>query len=198
MRFRWLVGMVLVGGGVIAVSWGVFDVVQIGECGGEDTPACPPEAIAPIGALVVGLMAAISGAVLSRSGRLLTALFGLILATGALAVYLSLNGPGAEPGVDAGPLGQTIPALFGAFGALILLIAAKPKPPVWQTGGAAAIGAAATTATGVTPVATRAAAAAAAEAAEAAATKPHLLQCGVWPTPSLLRPRTRSAKPSRA
>lgn len=134
MRFRWFVGMAMVGGGVIAASWGAFDIVQIGECGGEGTPPCPPEALAPIGALVVGLFGAILGAIFSRSGRLLTALFGLILTTGALAVYLSLNGPGAEPGVDAGPLGQTIPAMLGAIGAAILLLAAKPKPPVWTVG----------------------------------------------------------------
>lgn len=137
MKFRWLVGMAMVGGGVIAASWGMFDVIQIGECGGEGTPPCPPEAIAPIGALVVGLFAAITGAVFSRSGRLLTALFGLILSTGALAVYLSLNGPGAEPGVDAGPLGQTLPAMLGFLGVAILLVAAKPKPPRWtvRSGG---------------------------------------------------------------
>ncbi len=136
MRFRWLVGMVMVGFGVIAASWGLFDVIQIGECGGDDgAPPCPPEALPSIAALVVGLGSAILGAVFARSGRLLVALFGLLLATGSLAVYLSLFGPNAEVGSAPAEGAKLLPAGLGGLGLLLLLVSAKPNPPRMVSGG---------------------------------------------------------------
>ncbi len=130
MRLRWLIGMAMVGFGVIAASWGLFDVIQIGECGGDDgSPPCPPEALAPIGALVVGLGSAILGAIFARSGRLFVALFGLLLTTGSLAVYLSLFGPGAEAGVVPVEAAKVFPAGLGALGGVLLLVAMKPVAP---------------------------------------------------------------------
>lgn len=129
MRLRWLVGMLMVGGGVIAASWGLFDVVQIGECGSDYNAPCPTEAVAPVAALAAGFTSAIVGAVMARSGRLFYALFGLLLTTLPLAVYLSLFGPGAEPGVNPDEAIKIFPAGLGAIGVILLLVAAKSNPP---------------------------------------------------------------------
>lgn len=135
MRLRWLIAMFLVGPGVVAASWGLFDIVQIGECGGEGAKPCPTEIIKPIMALAGGLAAAIIGTVFGRSGRLLVALFGLLLATGALAVYLSLFGPNAEPGTDPVEAAKLLPAGLGGLGILLLLVSAKANAPRISSGG---------------------------------------------------------------
>ena len=135
LHARWVVGTAMVCAGTVAASWGAFDVAQMRECGTEMTASCSLDVFAPILALGGGLTLATLGAVFARSGRLFLSLFGFILAGGGMAAYLSLNGPNADPTVDAGALGVAVPLLGIAIGLVLFAVATKKNPPVVRSRG---------------------------------------------------------------
>jgi hypothetical protein len=107
-----IIGLVIAGGSVVAVDWGLYHLVRTGSCGTDENgfsvgPPCPPETGGHIIALVFGIFAGLAGvglyAARGKGGRpsrvgLGAVMWCLLWVTLAAAVALAAFGPAADSG----------------------------------------------------------------------------------------------------
>jgi hypothetical protein len=136
-----LIGLLLAGGAIVAVDWGLYHVVRTGSCGADEHgihgPPCPPGTGLHILALVLGAFVGLAGIGLwaSRAKRgtqsrmgLGLVMWSLLFITLPLAMAVSSFGPAHNPD-NAGAQVTTI-----VLGAVFIPLGLAPLPLAFGLG----------------------------------------------------------------
>lgn len=83
--------------GIGAFSWGLYHLLLIGSCGGENVQACPPGSGKYFAGVAAGLPVAIIATIAGGGG---VTFVGMFLAVGVTSIYAGLSGKATEAGQE--------------------------------------------------------------------------------------------------